>query len=63
MKNFKQYLKDLNACKPAIKWVGNKTPQEAWETCEKSDWMFWLLKEIGYENNKTLRLMACSFTR
>jgi hypothetical protein len=63
MKNFKKYLKDLDACQPAIKWVGDKTPQEAWEICERSDWMLWFLDEIEYDNEKTLRLMACSFVR
>jgi hypothetical protein len=63
MKNFKKYLKDLDACKHAIKWVGDQTAQEAWETCERSDWMLWLLDQIEYGNEKTLRLMACEFVR
>jgi len=38
-------LKELEACTEAIKWCKDndiQTVQEAWEKCERGDWMLWL---------------------
>ena len=43
MKTLKEELIELKACEEAIKWVGEKTPEEAWNTCERGDWMWWLI--------------------
>jgi len=40
--NFKQYLESINACQEAIDWAGGKTLDEAWQTCDRPDWMLWL---------------------
>ncbi len=40
---FKNQLKKLKACQEALEWVGNKTIEEAWETCENQHWMLWFL--------------------
>ena len=29
------------ACQPAIDWVGDRTAREAWEQCERPDWLIW----------------------
>ena len=44
MKNFKDVLIRLQACYEAMEWAGDKTLQEIWETCERGDWMLWLLR-------------------
>jgi hypothetical protein len=51
MKNFKQYLKSLDACKPAVEWAGNKTVEEVVATCHRGDWLLWLAKkcDIGLQ--------------
>ena len=51
MKNFKQYLKSLDACKPAVAWAGNKTVEEVVATCHRGDWLLWLAKrcDIGLQ--------------
>jgi hypothetical protein len=36
-------LTELGACSDAIDWSRSKTPQEAWDTCERADWMLWLI--------------------
>jgi hypothetical protein len=46
-------LKELNACKEATDWCAeNKitTIEEAWEKCERGDWMLWLYRKL-YPNN------------
>ena len=39
---FKEYLESMNACQEAIDWAGGKTLDEAWQTCDRPDWMLWL---------------------
>jgi len=39
MKKFSEKLTEMRASKDAIEWVGDKTMEEAWETCERGDWM------------------------
>lgn len=49
---FIEYLKSLNACHRAIKWVKTHggTAAECWHDCEHGDWMAWLAAHI---NNTT----------
>jgi hypothetical protein len=51
MKNLKQYLKSLDACKPAVKWAGKKTIEEVVATCHRGDWLLWLAEkcDIGLQ--------------
>jgi hypothetical protein len=46
-------LKELNACKEATDWCAENnitTIEEAWEKCERGDWMLWLYRKL-YPNN------------
>jgi len=68
MKQFLESLKNRNACIDAIKFVKHyETPQEAWDACENSDWMSWLLrKSLGKptpEQHKSLVRIACECAR
>ena len=38
---FKEELQKLNACEEAIEWVGDRTLEQAWNECERGDWMLW----------------------
>lgn len=42
-----RYLRKKCACAEARQWVGRKTLKKAWDTCERSDWMAWLVKTLG----------------
>ena len=42
-KYFEKQLKDLGACASARKWATSKTQSEAWQQCERADWMLWYL--------------------
>lgn len=39
-----KYLESLDACAEAREWVGERSLQEAWDVCERVDWMRWLLR-------------------
>jgi hypothetical protein len=60
MQNHIKILRDLKACNEAITWAESHPDMEtAWSNCNKSEWMLWLLRNIGYNDRKTLRLFAC----
>jgi len=61
-------LKELHSCSSAIVWVKDQTnPQQAWDTCEKGDWMLWLLGKLSggprSKSRKLLVLTACECAR
>lgn len=50
----------LNACKGAIKWVGAQpNPVIAWETCERGDWLIWLVARVGMGDVVTELVRTC----
>lgn len=56
-------LASLNACDDARKWVGGKSLTEAWNTCERGDWMLWLVgRHVGedsWPSRQDIVLTAC----
>jgi len=42
-------LFELKACPDSLDWVGDKTIEEAWSTCERSDWMIWFLAKTDLD--------------
>jgi len=61
-KTFKTILIEFRACGEAKEWVGDKTLEEAWETCERTDWMLWLAAKAEVDR-KTVVLAACAVAR
>ena len=55
-------LKKLSACREAVKWVKTqKSPTEAWQNCERGDWMLWLAKRIKVDDKKlTMAKAMCA---
>jgi len=52
-------LKELEACPEAIEWCTERnitTLEEAWEKCERGDWMLWLYQKLYPENIRELTL-------
>jgi hypothetical protein len=39
---FKQWLKDNEACLEAREWIKDRDEVTAWQECERPDWMLWL---------------------
>jgi hypothetical protein len=46
---FRDQLEELYACSEALKWVGNKSLEEAWKTCKNPDWMLWVLTKTNLD--------------
>jgi len=64
MENLFEYLKSINACSDAIKWAEGKDLKTAWETCQRGDWMIWLLINTDNETtDRELRLIAVKCAR
>ena len=49
MKTFKEYLKSVNACQPAIDWAGDKPVEQVVAECHRGDWLLWLAQKCGVE--------------
>jgi len=60
---FRERLIEMDACAEAVEWVGEKTMAEAWATCERADWMLWLVGKIDGSYTPRLRLAACACAR
>jgi hypothetical protein len=57
-------LRKLGACSDAIEWVQSINDNDrAWNECKRSDWMFWLLAAVRYQEEKPLRRIACECVR
>jgi len=54
-------LEKLNACREAIEWVKTqKSPTDAWQNCERGDWMLWITKRLNLDDRKlTLAKAMC----
>ncbi len=57
----KNLLKKYNPCQEAVAWAGDKTIAEAWETCERGDWMLWLATRLL--ERKIIVRAACAVAR
>jgi hypothetical protein len=53
-------LNELEACSEAINWVKEKgfDLKQAWNTCERYSWLYWLASRIGVEH-KAIVNSAC----
>ena len=60
---FRERLFEMGACSEAVEWVGDKTLAEAWVTCERADWMLWLVSKIDGSYTPRIRLAACACAR
>ena len=59
---FRDQLITIDACEKAIDWVADKTLAEAWQTCERGDWMLWLASRLLF-SNKLVVLASCDCAR
>lgn len=48
MKHWTNTLERLGACEDAVEWArAYQTPAEAWEACERPDWIAWLVMRVS----------------
>ena len=52
-----ELLNKLNACQDAKLWASGKTLSQAWQECQRADWMLWLLGRSSI-NKKTIAAIA-----
>jgi hypothetical protein len=58
--SLKSLLARHGACLSATEWAaGYSTPEEAWEACERPDWLLWALNELKLRDEKKDRAFAC----
>jgi len=49
-------IKSIYPCSGAVRWMDHyETPQEAWDACERGDWMLWLM---GHKSDRKLSVRA-----
>lgn len=57
-------LRDEAPCTEALAWLQSlppdTTPQQAWDACERADWMLWLAEAAGVDL-VTLQRCACAY--
>ena len=46
--DFAAWLKQHHACEETLTWAADKTLRAVWDTCERGDWLEWLLCACGY---------------
>ncbi len=59
----KELFKNALTCKVALAWLGMRSSEEAWHQCDRVDWMLSEMRQIGYKNEKGIRLFACMCVR
>jgi hypothetical protein len=60
MKSHLELLDKLGACSEAVAFASTCPDLEmAWNTCDRSDWMMWLLRRLKFQDDKTCRLYVC----
>ncbi len=57
-----EFLQKNHACTPSLEWLKSRTLAEAWEQCERGDWLLWLAAKAGVDR-KRLVMAACACAR
>ncbi len=55
---FREQLVKLKVCRDSLIWVGNKTLEQAWATCENPEWIIWILSQTDLDLTDPLCEMA-----
>ena len=46
---FAKWINNKRACPESLTWQHGKTLSETWDTCQRGDWLEWLLHTCGYQ--------------
>ena len=59
---FREELINMGACKSAVEWIGDKTKEQAWNECERGDWLWWYLriKELVTKEQSVMFAKFCA---
>ena len=63
MSTLARKLKAMGACREAVKWAKDHKWPDAWQKCERGDWMLWLCGAMqgkeGWPPRQQIVLVAC----
>jgi hypothetical protein len=54
-----EHLGSIDACWEAREWAGTRTAQQAWDECERADWLLWWAWMVGRDNRAALIRATC----
>jgi hypothetical protein len=61
--SFEQQLIEMDAHQEVIDWVEDRTLEQAWNDCNRGDWMLWLLEKMegkeGWLDEKEIMVLGC----
>ena len=59
-----EFIDKFHPCRDALEYLSQYDEMaEAWDNCQRADWMLWTLEQIGYDDQRALRLIACRCVR
>jgi len=59
--SLRKKLLNINACEEGMKWLADQTAEDAWATCQRSDWMLWIASRCGVDlQTITLTKVRCA---
>ena len=64
--NYIKKLEKMQACSPAVDFCRGKPLKVAWKTCERGDWLLWILARTciqGSVKHRKIVLSACACAR
>ena len=67
--NLQIHLAQIGACAEAHTWAGSRTAQQAWDECERADWLMWWIGKTyrthvrKSNSHKNIVLVACACAR
>ena len=63
MTQLQTHLADIDACVDACGWAGDRTAQQAWDECERADWLLWWAARTSLNSHQAIVRAACSCAR
>src|ERR1700674_5812415 len=58
-----EHLASLDACQAARDWAVDKTASQAWQECDRADWMLWWSARTKKNTKQQIVLAACDCAR
>jgi hypothetical protein len=62
MKNeeLRQFLESIDACQPAMDWLGDRDSDQMWADCERPDWLLWWAAHVVPRQELVLAACDCA---
>lgn len=58
-----EHLISLDACQEAKDWAGSRTARQAWDECERADWLLWWASQTEANGIPALTHAKCDCAR